>query len=109
MSARSYKITGLLGAGGFGKVYCATLRGPHGFQKDVAIKRLLAMPDPDANRDFERRLRDEARILSMLKHRNIVIVDMLTRLDGDWCVVMELLPALNRTESTTTTILSVTR
>ena len=92
MSARSYKILGLLGAGGFGKVYRATFQGPHGFQKEVAIKRLLAMHDSDANRDFERRLRDEARILSMLKHRNIVVVDLLTRLDGDWCVVMELLP-----------------
>ena len=92
---RSYKITGLLGAGGFGKVYRATLQGPHGFQKEVAIKRLLSVPDERAASEFERRLRDEARLLAMLKHRNIIVVDMLTRLDGDWCVVMELLPGVD--------------
>ena len=92
---RSYRIVGLLGAGGFGKVYRATLQGPHGFQKEVAIKRLLTVPDANAAAEFERRLRDEARLLAMLKHRNIIVVDMLTRLDGDWCVVMELLPGVD--------------
>ena len=59
---RSYRIVGLLGAAGFGKVYRATLQGPHGFQKEVAIKRLLSVPDANAAAEFERRLRDEARL-----------------------------------------------
>ena len=92
---RHYRILGLLGAGGFGKVYRAVFEGPYSWRKEVAIKRLLPMFDPEASQEFERRLRDEARILSMLKHRNIVVVDLLTRLDGDWCVVMELLPGLD--------------
>ncbi len=83
---RRYHITGILGRGGFGTVYRGRLDGGEGFVKDVAIK-LLSDEDPDD--EVLSRFRDEARILGLLRDRNIVSVDPPTRLGGRWAVVME--------------------
>ncbi|MFT4624639.1 MAG: serine/threonine protein kinase [Myxococcota bacterium] len=83
--ARQYTITAVLGEGGFGKVYRATLASPGGFSKDVAIK----LARGDIPEEALRRLRDEARILGLVRDRAIVSVDPPTELDGRWAVVME--------------------
>jgi serine/threonine protein kinase len=85
--ARQYELLGLLGEGGFGAVYLARFLGEGGFEKLVAVKVLNA--DLEDMVEIARRLRDEARILGLLRHRSIVGVDRLTRLDGRWAVVME--------------------
>ena len=86
LEGRRYRITGVLGKGGFGKVYRAKLEGAGGFEKDVAIK---LMRDPDVPELQLQRFRDEARILGLVRDRAIVTVDPPTRLEGRWAVVME--------------------
>ncbi|MFT4622482.1 MAG: serine/threonine protein kinase [Myxococcota bacterium] len=86
IEARQYRIISLLGQGGFGTVYRARLEDSEGFSKDVAIK-LLSDADPPP--DVLNRFRDEARILGLIRDRNIVAVDPPTKLGGRWAVVME--------------------
>ena len=84
---RRYRVLGTIGKGGFGTVYKAELVGEGGFSRLVALK--VLNPGKDTVADFARRLRDEARVLGMLRHRSIVHVDGLVVLDGRWTVVME--------------------
>ena len=87
---RSYRIEGLIGSGGFARVYLAEQRGAAGFSKRVAIKLLKIRPD--MHPDIEMRLRDEARILARLAHPAIVAVQDLVLINGQWAVVMEYVP-----------------
>ncbi len=86
-SRRFYKITGVLGEGGFGRVYRARLEGAEGFLKDVAVKLLS---DDCPSEEMLRRFRDESRILGLVRDRAVITVDAPTRLGGRWAVVMEL-------------------
>ncbi len=71
-------------------MFLARFHGEAGFQKDVALKFLK--PSARDNLDLIARLRDEARLLGLLKHRSIVQVDRLIRLRGAWVIVMEYVP-----------------
>lgn len=86
ISARSYRISELLGRGSFGAVYLADTVGT-GIRRPVAIK--VLRPEQAAIPGLLERLRDEARMLSMIRHRAIVRVDDLVELDGHWSIVME--------------------
>ncbi len=87
MAGRRYEIDTPLGKGGFGTVYRARYVGEGGFSKVVALKVLNEnMADLD---EVLARLRDEARLLGMLRHRAIVRADRLVRLANRWAVVME--------------------
>lgn len=90
--ARRYRMLGVIGKGGFGKVYRARLEGPEGFVKDVAVKLLS---DEHAPEEVLRRFRDESRILGLVRDRAIVGVDPPTRLAGKWAVVMEFVDGLS--------------
>ncbi|MCB9763614.1 MAG: protein kinase [Alphaproteobacteria bacterium] len=85
--ARRYELVEALGKGGFGTVYRARLTGPEGFTKDVALK--VLHDNMSANPEVAGRLRDEARVLGLVRHRAIVHVHDLCCLDGRWSVVME--------------------
>ncbi|MCB9687610.1 MAG: serine/threonine protein kinase [Alphaproteobacteria bacterium] len=87
VESKRYEIKALLGEGGFGKVYHASMRGPDGFRKDVAIK---VLHDADPRPAILKRFRDEARILGLVRDRAIVVVDSPTRIGNHWAVVMEL-------------------
>lgn len=84
---RRFVLVRILGEGTFGSVYLADMEGAGGFRRKVALKVLNANWDPES--DAGRRLRDEARLLGRLQHRNIVRVDDLIRLNGRWALVME--------------------
>ena len=86
-TGRRYHFLNPIGRGGFGTVYRSEARGEGGFVKPVAIKLLNA--DVVNTPDIVHRLRDEARVLGLVRHRAIVQVDGLTRLAGRWAVVME--------------------
>jgi serine/threonine protein kinase len=86
-AGRRYKVLEAVGRGGFGTVYKAALLGPGGFRKTVALK--VLNPEIAEKEDLAARLRDEARMLGLLKHRAIVHVDGLQRLADRWALVME--------------------
>jgi serine/threonine protein kinase len=75
-----YVLGELLGSGGMAEVFSGCVIGSHGFQKPVAIKRLL--PALANDNVFLARLIDEAKLLVGLQHGNIVSVLDLAR-DGD--------------------------
>jgi len=84
---REYDIQAVIGEGGFGTVLRARMRGGGGFSKVVAIKilhdELASLPR------YATRLRDEARLLGLVRHRAILQVDQLSQLDGRWAVITE--------------------
>ncbi len=86
-SGRRFTLLRTLGEGSFGIVYLAEMESAGGFKRIVALKLLQATFDPES--DAGLRLRDEARLLGRLNHRNIVRVDDLVRLNGRWALVME--------------------
>ena len=64
-----------------------------GFSRLVAVKLLKA--EWSQSEDIASRMRDEARLLGLLRHRNIVDVLDLTRIDGRAAVVMEYLEGID--------------
>jgi eukaryotic-like serine/threonine-protein kinase len=67
-----YQILDRLAVGGMAELFKATLTGDHGFEKLVAIKKILPHLATDAN--FVEMFIDEARITAQLDHRHIVQV-----------------------------------
>src|ERR1043165_9679623 len=67
-----YQILDRLAVGGMAELFKATLTGEHGFEKLVAIKKIL--PHLAADQSFVEMFRDEARITAKLDHRHIVQV-----------------------------------
>lgn len=87
MTERRYEVIEALGTGGFGTVYRARYLGEGGFSQMVALKVLNA--DMAGVDEIASRLRDEARVLGLVRHRAIVQVHRLVQLDESWTVVME--------------------
>ena len=77
----------LLGRGGMAEVFSGHAIGDHGFQKPVAIKRLL--PELANDTVFVERLISEAKLLVGMTHGNIVSVIDLAREGDDVFLVME--------------------
>ncbi len=92
-AGRRFRILSILGQGGFGAVYKAEMIGAGNFAKVVALK--IMRRDVDLPPEFALRLRDEARILGMLRHRAIVGVDGLVELEPGWAVIMEYVPGVD--------------
>ena len=69
------------------EVYLARRAGPHGFQKTVAVKRIL--PQFARDPDFVAMFVDEARVCARLGHPNIVQVFDFGEEDGELYMAME--------------------
>jgi len=82
-----YVLGELLGRGGMAEVFAGHVLGSHGFQKPVAIKRLL--PELATDHVFVERLISEAKLLVGMTHGNIVSVLDLAREHNDVFLVME--------------------
>ncbi len=82
-----YELLRRIATGGMAEVYLARRAGPHGFQKTVAVKRILPQFARDA--DFVAMFVDEARVCARLGHPNIVQVFDFGEEDGELYMAME--------------------
>jgi serine/threonine-protein kinase len=82
-----YTLLRRIGKGGMGEVYLGKVTGAHGFEKPVAIKRIL--PEYAAHPQIINMLVDEARISVLLSHPNVVQVLELCDDPGGCFIVME--------------------
>ncbi|MEE2752058.1 MAG: twin-arginine translocase subunit TatC [Myxococcota bacterium] len=91
--SRQFEFLKELARGGFGSVYLVMVHHRSGFSHIAAVK-LLHSKWTD-NEEISCRMRDEARLLGLLRHRNIVHVMDLTSIDDRTAIVMEHLDAVD--------------
>ncbi len=83
-----YELLDRIGVGGIAEIFRGKAIAAQGFEKPVAIKRILPHLSQDPR--FVELLIAEAKVLSLLKHRNIVqIFDVGLSDDGQYFLVME--------------------
>ncbi|HTB56584.1 MAG TPA: serine/threonine-protein kinase [Polyangia bacterium] len=85
-----YRLLGLLGQGGMGRLYIAERRGVRGFVKIVALK--LILPHLADSAELRDMFLNEARIAARLEHPNIVATYELGEVEGKYFISMEYLP-----------------
>jgi TonB family protein len=82
-----YVIEEHIATGGMADVYKARMMGMEGFQKTVAIKRIIAnLTDSD---EFVRMFIDEAKLAAQLNHNNIIHIYDLGKIDRSHYIAME--------------------
>jgi len=83
-----YEVIAGLSAGGMAELYLASTKGPGGFRKFVALKKLLG--DVQSDRNFARMFMDEARITALLSHPGIAqVFDLGEDENGELYLAME--------------------
>ncbi len=82
-----YQLLHKLATGGMGEVWLARQSGPAGFDRFVAIKRLL--PNLAENNEFVQMFLDEARLVARLTHPNICQVYEFGSEHGMYYLAME--------------------
>src|SRR5512146_2887942 len=82
-----YEVLAGIYTGGTSELYLAYTRGPGGFRKFVALKKLL--PDVQRESGFVRMFLDEARITALLSHPCIAQVFDLGEDNGEMYIVLE--------------------
>jgi len=88
MKFGQYELLELIAVGGMAEVFKGRVVAAEGFEKLVAIKRIL--PDLAEDERFVKMLLTEARIHSALSHRNIVQIHELgISEDGQYFIVLE--------------------
>jgi eukaryotic-like serine/threonine-protein kinase len=84
-----YELLKRIAAGGMAEIFAARMMGVGGFEKLVALKRIL--PELASRTDYVNMFLDEARIASALNHPNIVQVYDIDAVDGQYFMTMEYL------------------
>lgn len=79
--------------GGMAEVFRAKFSGPGGFQKVVAIKRIL--PEYTRDHNFLQMFVDEARIAGSLRHPHIVQIQELGEIEGVFFISMEYIDGID--------------
>ncbi len=82
-----YELIQRIAVGGMAEVFLAKASGLHGFEKTVAIKRIL--PELASSPEFESRFVREAQVAASLTHSNIVQVFDFGRFQGSLFIAME--------------------
>ncbi len=82
-----YQLVKRLARGGMAEVFLARQSGPEGFQRMVAVKRIL--PHLVDSQDFVRMFLDEARLAAQLSHPNIVHIYDFGKVDEHYFIAME--------------------
>ena len=88
-----YDLVELIGAGGMAEVFRAKMVGAVGFEKLVAIKRLL--PHMSSDEEFVQRFIDEARLTARLVHPNICQILDFGVMDDCYFITMEYVDGLD--------------
>jgi TonB family protein len=82
-----YVLTEKIATGGMAEVWKARMRGVEGFQKIVAIKKIL--PHLSDNQDFIEMFVDEAKLAAQLNHNNIIHIYDLGKIQNSYYIAME--------------------
>ncbi len=82
-----YILKSHIATGGMAEVYKARMMGMEGFQKTVAIKRIL--PHLTDNDEFVTMFVDEAKLAAQLNHNNIIHIYDLGKIDRSYYIAME--------------------
>ncbi|HVS00332.1 MAG TPA: TonB family protein [Thermoanaerobaculia bacterium] len=82
-----YEMLERIAIGGMAEVWKARMRGVEGFQKTVAIKKIL--PHMTDNSEFIGMFIDEAKLAAQLNHPNIVHIYDLGKIGRDYYIAME--------------------
>lgn len=88
-----YELIERVASGGMAEVYVARRQGPHGFNKTVAVKRIL--PQLAQDNEFLAMFVDEARVAATLSHPNIVQVFDFGEEGGELYMAMEYVRGTN--------------
>jgi eukaryotic-like serine/threonine-protein kinase len=92
-SPERYELIDRIAVGGMAEVFRAVAYGAHGFEKTLAIKRIL--PELARDPEFEDRFIGEAKLAVKLTHANVVQVLDFGRLAGTLFIAMELVDGLD--------------
>src|SRR5204862_6569761 len=82
-----YVLVEKIATGGMAEVWKARMRGVEGFQKIVAIKKIL--PHLSDNQDFIEMFIDEAKLAAQLNHNNIIHIYDLGKIQNSYYIAME--------------------
>ena len=88
-----YTLIERLAIGGMAEIYRAKVSGIGGFEKPVAIKRML--PQYGSDRGYIDMLLDEARIMAALDHANVVQILDVGQVGAQYYLAMELVDGLD--------------
>ncbi|MFY0563635.1 protein kinase domain-containing protein [Archangium lansingense] len=89
----TYRLIRKLAAGGMAEVFLAKVVGAEGFEKPVAVKRIL--PSLAQDREFVELFLREAKLTVCLQHANVVQVFDLGSINGQYYMVMEFVDGEN--------------
>jgi eukaryotic-like serine/threonine-protein kinase len=84
---RRYDLLERIAVGGMAEIFRAKAYGAHGFEKTLAIKRIL--PDLARDTEFENRFIAEAKVAVSLTHANVVQIFDFGRFAGSLYIAME--------------------
>ena len=82
-----YTLLDRIAVGGMAEVWKARMKGVEGFQKTVAIKKIL--PHLTDSSDFVTMFIDEAKLAAQLNHNNIIHIYDLGKINDDYFIAME--------------------
>jgi TonB family protein len=82
-----YVLLEKIATGGMAEVWKARMKGVEGFQKIVAIKKIL--PHLSDNQDFIEMFVDEAKLAAQLNHNNIIHIYDLGKIQSSYYIAME--------------------
>src|SRR5688500_4579937 len=92
-SLERYDVLDRIAVGGMAEVFLAKAYGAHGFEKTLAIKRIL--PELARDPEFEDRFIAEAKVAVKLSHTNVVQVFDFGRFAGSLFIAMEYVDGLD--------------
>ncbi|HEX7151909.1 MAG TPA: TonB family protein [Thermoanaerobaculia bacterium] len=82
-----YVLIEKIATGGMAEVWKSRMKGVEGFEKVVAIKKIL--PHLSDNQDFIEMFIDEAKLAAQLNHNNIIHIYDLGKMQGSYYIAME--------------------